>query len=57
LAILPISCSLLNYLYPKIMDVFFPKLSEKKQDKTQDTFCKAIDEAFQPRFMARKGGA
>lgn len=32
LAILPVSCSLLNWIYPRFMDAFFPKLSSKKHN-------------------------
>ena len=32
LAMLPVSCSLLNWLYPRFMDAVFPKLSSKKHD-------------------------
>jgi len=41
LAILPVACSMLNYIYPKIMDKFFPHLSDKKKSKTADTFHKS----------------
>jgi len=41
LAILPVACSMLNYIYPKFMDKFFPKLSDKKHAKTADTFVKS----------------
>lgn len=40
LAILPVTCTLLNYLYPRIMDVAFPNLSKKKQPKSDDYFVK-----------------
>ncbi len=30
LAILPFTCTLLNWIYPRFMDVFFPNLSNKK---------------------------
>ena len=30
---LPISCSLLNWCYPRFMDIFFPNLSSKKHPK------------------------
>ena len=30
---LPVSCSLLNWCYPRFMDIFFPKLSNKKHPK------------------------
>lgn len=33
LAILPFTCTLLNWVYPRFMDVFFPNLSSKKHDK------------------------
>lgn len=32
LAILPFTCTLLNWIYPRFMDVFFPNLSSKKHD-------------------------
>ena len=32
LAVLPISCSLLNWVYPRFMDAVFPNLSSKKHD-------------------------
>ncbi len=32
LAILPFTCKLLNWIYPRFMDVFFPNLSSKKHD-------------------------
>lgn len=52
LAILPLTCSLLNFVYPKFMDAFFPKLSNKKQKpKHDDTFVKSGTQAVQ------KGGA
>lgn len=58
LAILPVTCILLNKLYPKFMDVFFPNLSKKKEDKhldkPQDTFTKAVDDAVTPRYKVRK---
>lgn len=39
LAILPLTCGLLNYLYPRIMKVLFPSLSAKKSEhKPSDTF-------------------
>lgn len=54
LAILPVTCILLNKLYPKFMDLAFPNLSKKKddnhQDKAQDTFTKAVDAAVTPRY-------
>lgn len=43
LAILPVTCCLLNYVYPKFMKAFFPNLSDKKQEKPQDTFVKNSD--------------
>lgn len=52
LAILPFTCSLLNWVYPKFMDTFFPRLSNKKQKpKHDDTFVKSGTPAVQ------KGGA
>lgn len=46
LAILPVACSILNYIYPKFMDKFFPELSDKKhKPKTQDTFQKTPTQA------------
>lgn len=58
LAILPVTCCLLNYVYPKIMKALFPHLSEKKQEKSnpQDTFSKAVDNAVQPRYKVEKEG-
>lgn len=41
LAILPVTCMLLNWIYPKFMDVFFPNLSKKKQNKSDDKFIKS----------------
>ena len=32
LAILPFTCTLLNWIYPRFMDIFFPNLSNKKHD-------------------------
>ena len=32
LAILPVSCSLLNWIYPRFMDAVFPNLSSKKHN-------------------------
>lgn len=32
LAVLPVSCYLLNWIYPKFMDALFPNLSNKKHD-------------------------
>ena len=44
LAILPITCSMLNYAYPKIMKTLFPNLSAKKDKTPKDTFEKACSE-------------
>ena len=45
LAILPVTCSLLNWVYPKFMDAFFPELSSKKpKPKTPDTFEKSTQQ-------------
>ncbi|MBR6099135.1 hypothetical protein IKP85_05245 [bacterium] len=33
LSILPFTCTLLNWIYPRFMDVFFPNLSSKKHGK------------------------
>lgn len=44
LAILPLTCCMLNYLYPKFMKAFFPNLDKSKSknaEKPQDTFEKA----------------
>lgn len=41
LAILPLTCTMLNYLYPKIMDAVFPNLSKAKKDKSPDKFVKS----------------
>lgn len=43
LAILPITCSILNFAYPKVMKALFPGLSNKKAEKPQDEFVKAVD--------------
>lgn len=52
LAILPFTCTLLNWLYPRFMDTFFPKLSNKKQkSKQDDTFVKNNTSSI------KKGGA
>ncbi|MFA7658569.1 MAG: hypothetical protein WCY19_03980 [Candidatus Gastranaerophilaceae bacterium] len=40
LLVLPLSCTLLNWIHPKLMKAFFPKLTEKKKDNYQDTFSK-----------------
>lgn len=60
LAILPVTCILLNKIYPKFMDVFFPHLSKKKEDKpkenSEDTFTKAVDDAVTPRYKSEKEG-
>ena len=32
LAVLPITCCLLNWVYPRFMDAVFPNLSNKKHD-------------------------
>ena len=32
LAVLPITCCLLNWIYPRFMDAVFPNLSNKKHD-------------------------
>ena len=32
LSILPFTCTLLNWIYPRFMDVFFPNLSSKKHN-------------------------
>jgi len=34
LAILPFTCTLLNWIYPRFMDIFFPNLSNKKHDNS-----------------------
>lgn len=39
-AMLPLTCTLLNYLYPRFMDTFFPSLSNKKKPHNNDTFVK-----------------
>lgn len=58
LAILPVTCILLNKIYPKFMDTFFPHLSKKKEDKpkegSEDTFTKAVDEAVTPRYKVKE---
>jgi len=43
LAILPLTCSLLNYIYPKFMDLVFPELSKTKHSKEKDKLIKACD--------------
>lgn len=40
LAMLPITCTLLNILYPKFMDFAFPNLSKAKKAKSGDKFTK-----------------
>lgn len=51
-ATIPISCSALNYLYPRIMDAVFPSLSKKKNKNSKDSkdsndeFMKAIDNSI-----------
>ena len=42
LAMLPISCSLLNWVYPRFMDAVFPKLSSKKHSNEAKVL---VDEA------------
>jgi len=42
LSILPVTCTLLNWIYPRFMDSFFPNLSSKKHDKES---AKLIDAA------------
>jgi len=32
---LPITCTALNWVYPRFMDIFFPKLAGKKEDNAQ----------------------
>jgi len=32
---LPITCTALNWVYPRFMDIFFPKLAGKKTDNQQ----------------------
>lgn len=57
LAILPITCILLNKVYPKFMDAFFPHLSKKdneKKENPQDAFVKAVNDAVTPRFKSAK---
>lgn len=39
-AMLPLTCCLLNYLYPRFMDTFFPRLSNKKKPHNDDYFVK-----------------
>lgn len=39
-AMLPLTCCLLNYLYPRFMDTFFPRLSNKKKPHSNDHFVK-----------------
>lgn len=57
LAILPITCILLNKIYPKFMDWAFPQLSQKdkaKKENPQDAFIKAVNDSVTPRFKATK---
>lgn len=52
LAILPVTCSLLNWVYPKFMKIAFPNLADKKQKpKSEDTFVKS------DASPSKKGGA
>lgn len=37
-AMLPITCSLLNWVYPRLMDILFPNLSNKKHAKVSTEF-------------------
>jgi len=48
LAILPVTCSLLNYIYPQFMDVVFPELSKTKHSKEKDKFIKGCDHSTPP---------
>lgn len=41
LVTLPISCYMLNWAYPRLMDTFFPKLSKSKKAANKDSFIKA----------------
>lgn len=43
LAILPLTCGMLNYIYPKIMDTLFPDLSKAKHSKEKDKFVKGCN--------------
>jgi len=43
LAILPATCSLLNYIYPKFMDVVFPELAQTKHSKEKEKLIKGCD--------------
>lgn len=60
LAILPVTCILLNKVYPKFMDIFFPELSNKKHnknsDKSQEVLSNAINDALSPRYKVEKEG-
>lgn len=58
LAILPVACSMLNYIYPRFMDKFFPRLSDKKKNKTADTFQKAPSSVADPKAATavKEGG-
>lgn len=52
LSILPVSCSVLNWIYPKFMDTFFPGLSKKKEE--QKTPLKTINiDTFQGKAKER----
>lgn len=46
LATIPISCSVLNYVYPRVMDALFPRLSKKKGAAPKDTFQKACASTY-----------
>ena len=43
LAILPLTCSLLNNIYPKFMDMVFPELAKTKHSKEKDKLIKGCD--------------
>lgn len=43
LAILPFTCALLNYLYPKFMDMVFPELSKTKHSKEKNKLIKGCE--------------
>jgi len=54
LAILPFTCSLLNYIYPKFMDLVFPELSKTKHSKEKDKLIKACDHSEKNKLEVSK---
>lgn len=55
-AMLPLTCCLLNYIYPRFMDTFFPHLSNKKKPKTDDYFVKVNGTVPMEAPEDKKGG-